>query len=1158
MDEYHLIQSSRQAKRRMDRQKRKLERFGEKVFGGDTGEEVLVNTLHKRKADKILPLDNIPSDGTTPEGDPHWKEKRLAKVQGLMESNAKYSDYITPKFSLMPRGTRIHGERLQGLLDQVKDTLSSEETDIFLNVMYNREAALAWDFSECGKVDPSVAPPQVIKTIDHSAWQSGNIPIPRALTNKVIDLLKERMKRGILEEGHGPYRNPFFLVSKKDGGLRLINSATRMNGVTIRDAFAPPSADDFSDEFAMCKMLSLLDFFSGYDQVPLDEKSRDYTTFSTPIGLLRMCTLPQGGTNSVAQFMRVITRILFDLISDVCRPFLDDIAVKGPETTYNDEEILPGVRRYVLEHLVNLDKVLLNVELSGCTVAGKKSQFCCKTAVIVGYLCGTNGRSPEEAKVIKIKEWAHCSDVTQVKAFLGLVGYYRHWIEYFAIVAAPLTVLLRKATPWRWGLEQQTAMEELKKKVTEAPILVTLDLKDGYGEVILMVDASLEGWGAVLMQVVDGKRHPIRFDSGIWTNAEKSYDATKRECRGILYAVRKLRAYITGLHFTLETDAQVLIHQLNGSLNDVPGSIIMRWTSYIMLFDFTVRHIPGPKNTIADALSRKPPGPSDLMDKILDEDMDEVIDMHLNVITFEGLDGYHSDGNLAIARYLTTLERPDGLSASQFRALRKRSLRYFVKGRRLWMRPAKNRTQPALVVDDRQIQKDIVRSFHKNGHRGKQVGFDTLRDRYWWPGLWNDHASAVSTCPICQKHGPWRPSDQMVPTVPGNPMEKLHFDTQYLPPDNGYRYLLEARCDLTGWVEAKPVKKLSSKAMVKFAQSIIYRFGVIVFAVVDGGPEFKKTLTNVLEDLGIKVIPTSGYNPKANGIVEGGHWIISSALSKMSEGRPKWLAYLDQALLTDRTSIRSSHGKSAFELLYGWQPVLPLEVEFPTWRLINWSTVTTSEQLFEARLQVLERKSVDVQAARNKVAEFRRKLADRQDALHHHKLRKTQLEKGDLVLLYDSKRATDMSTSVKLALRWTGPYRVHKQAAVTGAYHLETLDGIIINKTFSGDRIKYFVPDTSGWWITADDVTLSRSKDQSLLPDRHYEQATTAQPTSNTANLTAHSRSSSADSSLSSDSRAESTHGEVPLRPRRGPQLPLEVAIPQMTTAQKAEYHWIK
>lgn len=87
----------------------------------------------------------------------------------------------------------------------------------------------------------------------------------------------------------------------------------------------------------MCAVLTLCDLFSGYDQVPLDIKSRDLTTFATLLGLLRMCTLPQGATNSVAQFMRIVVRILYDLIPDVCRAFLDDLCIKGPTTRYDDK-----------------------------------------------------------------------------------------------------------------------------------------------------------------------------------------------------------------------------------------------------------------------------------------------------------------------------------------------------------------------------------------------------------------------------------------------------------------------------------------------------------------------------------------------------------------------------------------------------------------------------------------------------------------------------------------------------------------------------------------------------------------------------------------------------------------------------------------------------
>ena len=126
-----------------------------------------------------------------------------------------------------------------------------------------------------------------------------------------------------------------------------------------------------------------------------------------------------------------------------------------------------------------------------------------------------------------------------------------------------------------------------------------------------MVDASLEGWGGVLMQEgEDGRRHVVRYFSGVWSDAEKNYDATKRECRGLLSVLRSAKRYVYGTAFTVETDSTVLISWINGSLDEVPGAILLRWMSWIRNFTFDIRHIPGKKNSVADALSRKLPRPT--------------------------------------------------------------------------------------------------------------------------------------------------------------------------------------------------------------------------------------------------------------------------------------------------------------------------------------------------------------------------------------------------------------------------------------------------------------------------------------------------------------------------------------------------------------------
>ena len=102
-------------------------------------------------------------------------------------------------------------------------------------------------------------------------------------------------------------------------------------------------------------------------------------------------------------------------------------------------------------------------------------------------------------------------------------------------------------------------MYTLKHKLVSPPALISIDYSEAAGPIIFAVDASLEGWGATLMQVIDGKRHPARYESGTWSPQEKVYDATKRECRGVLKALKKVRHWLYGVHFILETDANVLV-----------------------------------------------------------------------------------------------------------------------------------------------------------------------------------------------------------------------------------------------------------------------------------------------------------------------------------------------------------------------------------------------------------------------------------------------------------------------------------------------------------------------------------------------------------------------------------------------------------------------
>ncbi len=158
-----------------------------------------------------------------------------------------------------------------------------EERKIFREMLFYQEKALAFNFMHRGKVRPEVSPPQMIETIEHEAWQSPGFPVPKALLPTVIKMIQERLDSGVLEYCQGPYRNSWFLVAKKEKKTyRLINGMIKMNAVTIRDANVPLSVDEFSEEFAGCKIASLIDFFSGYDQMELDERCRDMIAMMIP------------------------------------------------------------------------------------------------------------------------------------------------------------------------------------------------------------------------------------------------------------------------------------------------------------------------------------------------------------------------------------------------------------------------------------------------------------------------------------------------------------------------------------------------------------------------------------------------------------------------------------------------------------------------------------------------------------------------------------------------------------------------------------------------------------------------------------------------------------------------------------------------------------
>jgi hypothetical protein len=119
-------------------------------------------------------------------------------------------------------------------------------------------------------------------------------------------------------------------------------------------------------------------------------------------------------------------------------------------------------------------------------------------------------------------------------------------------------------------------MVRLKNVLILPLVLIAINYSENAGEIILAVDSSFKGWGAVFMQMVKKRRAPSRYKSGMWSDIEQRYDTTKRECRGVLKALKRTKTWLYGVSFILEVDAKVLAAQLNRSGTDLPGALITR------------------------------------------------------------------------------------------------------------------------------------------------------------------------------------------------------------------------------------------------------------------------------------------------------------------------------------------------------------------------------------------------------------------------------------------------------------------------------------------------------------------------------------------------------------------------------------------------------
>ncbi|KAL3700870.1 hypothetical protein R1sor_018892 [Riccia sorocarpa] len=471
-------------------------------------------------------------------------------------------------------GHKFTPETLAKLKIGGDDFLTDCEKKEFEGMIRSHEKAFSFSAEEIGCVDPKVIAPMVIFTVPHVPWDLRPILLPRAMLPKLIDLLKEKMQMGILEPSMAPYSSRWFTVPKKNGSLRFIQDLQPANSVTIRNVGTGPIIDDVVDEFAGRAIYFVGDLYSGYDQFQLAVESRDLTTIRTPLGLMRMCTLPQGATNSVAHMQNAMLKMLREFVPEITIPFLDDIPMKGCATEEKDETVdATGCRKFVSDHIRDVGKILNRLREVHLTLSGEKSRFGVPKILVVGHVCDSSGRRPNPVKVEAIARLADCRSTTEVRRFLGSCVFFRLSIPHYAHMAEPLYALLKKGKRFIWSLLHHDAMEKLKKVLQSPPVLRRLNYTCGR-PVIVTVDTSPKavGW-AIGQDDEKGVRFVARFGAKILAGRQRDYPQI----------------------------------------------------AYIRSFNLELRHIAGKENVVADMLSRaRYEGEDEMLQAAEEEDRKEV------------------------------------------------------------------------------------------------------------------------------------------------------------------------------------------------------------------------------------------------------------------------------------------------------------------------------------------------------------------------------------------------------------------------------------------------------------------------------------------------------------------------------------------------------
>ncbi|CAH9124286.1 unnamed protein product [Cuscuta epithymum] len=869
----------------------------------------------------------------------------------------------------------------------------------------------------------------------------GTAPISKApyrMAPKEMQELKEQLEellgKGYIKPSVSPWGAPVLFVKKKDGSLRLCIDYRELNKATVKNKYMLPRIDDLFDQLKGASTFSKVDLRSGYHQVRIAEKDTPKTAFRTRYGHYEFTVMPFGLTNAPAVFMDLMNRVFRTYLDLFTIVFIDDILVYSKTPKEHEEHLRTALQ--------TLRENQLYAKLSKC-------EFWKDRVAFLGHIITQEGVSVDPSKIEVVIDWPTPTTVTEVRSFLGLAGYYRRFVKDFSKIAKPLTNLTKKTTKFIWDEECKKAFQELKQRLTTAPILTLPSGTEGFE---VYTDACLKGLGCVLMQ--NGK--VVAYASRQLKTHEVNYPTHDLELAAVIFALKLWRHYLYGVQCKIYTDHKSLKYIFTQKELNMRQR---RWLELVKDYDLEIQYHEGKANVVADALSRKSTHSCRATWILPDELYRDFQKLDLEVRDFREVDRE--------TRLLTMTVTPslfDEIRAGQpgdikldriragmtngvngpFELHEDGSIRH--KGR--WCVPMKCE----------EIKKKIMEEGHNTPysvHPGGDKLYKDLKKNFWWPKMKKEVAEFVARCLNCQKVKAerckpkglvqplevpkWKWDSISMDFVGGLPLTKSGKDKVWVIVDR-----LTKTARFISMNETWSMEKLA-RAYIKH---VVKNHGVPQDIVSDRDSRFLSQFWKELQAaLGTKLRLSTAFHPTTDGQTERTIQTLEDMLRAcILDLQGSWDEHLDLIEFSYNNSYHASIKMAPYEALYGQKCRSPL----------CWSDLTDKVVLGPEYLHDTMEKVKLIQA-RMKAAQ------DRQKSYADLGRKPAEFKVGEKVLLKVSptKGVMRFGKKGKLSPRFIGPYDILERVGRL-AYRLALpMELAKVHNVFHISQLKKYVRDES-------------------------------------------------------------------------------------------------